>query len=179
MHDYCSGIGRESLLTRDETQLWDQSGQRRPINAHMGVITSLQWQPLQAYPPDDERLLASGGEDGAIFLWNVRSPDNRPKYSMTMENPVVALAFTPDGAFIAGATSDRILIWKVGDHQIPRASWSRVPHPGWFSPKTNGDQYEEDIHCLCWDATGQKLAYGANSRVSAILERNLTYHQKI
>jgi WD40 repeat protein len=132
----------------------------------MGVITSLQWQPLLSSPPGDERLLASGGEDGAIFLWNVRSPDNRPKYSMTMENPVVALAFTPDGAFIAGATSDRVLIWKVGDHQIPRASWSRAPHPGWLSPRLTSDQEEEDTHCLCWDSTGQKLAYGANSRVS-------------
>ena len=132
----------------------------------MGVITSLQWQPLQTAPLDEERLLASGGEDGAIFLWNVRNPDNRPKYSMTMETPVVALSFSPDGAFIAGATSDRVLIWKVGDHQIPRASWSRSPHPGWLSPRTGSDQEEEDTHSLCWDATGQKLAYGVNSRVS-------------
>lgn len=83
---------------------------------------------------------------------------------MTMDSPIVALAFTPDGAFIAGATCEKILIWKVGEHNIPRASWSRRPHPGWLSPQVNNekDQYE---HCLCWDATGQKLAYGANSRV--------------
>lgn len=89
---------------------------------------------------------------------------------MTMDLPVVALAFTPDGAFIAGATADRILIWKVGDHAIPRASWSRSPNPGWLSPKTNGDGensdgVDEDIHCLCWDTTGQKLAYGVKNRV--------------
>lgn len=78
--------------------------------------------------------------------------------------PIVALAFTPDGAFIAGATTDRILIWKVGEHAVPRASWSRTPHPGWLSPKMGSD--EEETHCLCWDATGHKLAYGANSRVS-------------
>lgn len=83
-----------------------------------------------------------------------------------MDSPIVALSFTPDGAFIAGATSSKVLIWKVGDHAIPRASWSRTPHPGWLSPKANAETDEEDPHCLCWDATGTKLAYGANSRVS-------------
>ncbi|KAL1884387.1 hypothetical protein VTK73DRAFT_81 [Phialemonium thermophilum] len=148
--------------------LWDATGQRKSINAHIGVISALQWQPSRVSRPEEERLLASSGEDGAIFLWNARNPDNKPRYSMTMENPVVALSFTPDGAFIAGATTDRILIWKVGDHQIPRASWSRAPHPGWLSPRAHSEQDEEDTHCLCWDASGQKLAYGVNCRLAVI-----------
>lgn len=86
---------------------------------------------------------------------------------MTMDSPIVALAFTPDGAFIAGATCEKILIWKVGEHNIPRASWSRRPHPGWLSPRANNEK-EQYEHCLCWDATGQKLAYGANSRVCLV-----------
>lgn len=85
---------------------------------------------------------------------------------MTMGPAIVALAFTPDGAFIAGASSERILIWKVDDHSIPRASWSRLPHPGWLSPRMNPESDEEDEHCLGWDSTGHKLAYGVNSRVS-------------
>lgn len=128
-------------------------------------MTALAWQPLQAPPAEDERLLASGGDDGAIFIWNARSSDGKPKCSMTMGPSIVALAFTPDGAFLAGATNERILIWKVGDHSIPRASWSRMPHPGWLSPRMNTESDEEDQHCLCWDSTGQKLAYGVNSRV--------------
>ena len=96
-------------------------------------------------------------------------PENKAKCTMTMGDPVVALAFTPDGAFIAGATVDRILIWKVGDHAVPRATWSRTPHPGWLSPRMNSEPDEEDTHCLCWDASGHKLAYGANSRVSGPL----------
>jgi transducin (beta)-like 1 len=78
------------------------------------------------------------------------------------------LAFTPDGAFIAGATSTQVLIWKVGSHAVPRASWSRPVHPCWLSPKANSDADEEDEHCLCWDADGQKLAYGSNSRLAII-----------
>lgn len=85
---------------------------------------------------------------------------------MTMGDPIVALSFTPDGAFIAGATHERILIWKVGDHSIPRASWERLPYPGFSSPRLQSETEEEDEHCLCWDATGQRLAFGVNSRVS-------------
>ncbi|KAK0634614.1 WD40-repeat-containing domain protein [Bombardia bombarda] len=146
--------------------LWDEAGKRRTISAHIGVITALQWQPLQTDAAEDERLLASGGEDGAICIWNVRNMDNRPKYSMTMSHTVVGLSITPDGAFIAGATSDRILIWKIGDHAMPRASWSRVPHPGWQSPKAETE--EEFLPCLGWNSEGQQLVYGANSRLAVI-----------
>ncbi|CAK7217670.1 hypothetical protein SEUCBS140593_003289, partial [Sporothrix eucalyptigena] len=153
---------------RGVIDLWDESGERRAISAHIGLITSLQWQPLKTPAPDDERLLASGGEDGAISIWNARIPDSKPKCSMTMDLPVMALAFTPDGAFIAGSTPERILIWKVGDHAIPRASWRRTPHPGWHSPKLNNESEDEDTHCLGWDSTGQKLAYGVNNRLAVI-----------
>lgn len=154
------------FVLTDRYQIWDVSGKRREIKAHDGMISALAWQPLAGSPPEDERLLASGGLDGAIFVWNALSGDGKPKCQMTMDSPIVALAFTPDGAFIAGATNERILIWKVGDHSIPRASWSRSPHPGWLSPRLNSDSEDEDEHCLCWDATGQKLAYGVNHRVS-------------
>ncbi|KAI6353175.1 hypothetical protein MCOR25_009126 [Pyricularia grisea] len=161
------------VATASETgviDLWDESGQRRSIPAHSGPITSLSWQPLQGNPLDEERLLASGGEDGIISVWNARVPENKPKWSMTMEPPIVALSFTPDGAFIAGATTDRILIWKVGEYSIPRASWSRTSHPGWSNSKpVNGSPASiEDTHCLCWDASGQKLAYGTNSLIAVI-----------
>ncbi|OTB03405.1 hypothetical protein M426DRAFT_177409 [Hypoxylon sp. CI-4A] len=148
--------------------IWDQSGKRREIKAHYDAVTALAWQPLRQPFSNDERLLASGGEDGAIFIWNVFASDGKAKCSMTMGPPIVALAFTPDGAFLAGATNERILIWKVGDCSIPRASWSRAPHPGWFSPRMNAESEEEDEHCLGWDATGHKLAYGVNSRLAII-----------
>ncbi|KAI1102315.1 WD40 repeat-like protein [Jackrogersella minutella] len=149
--------------------IWDNSGKRREIEAHCDGVTALSWQPLQQAPQQsDERLLASGGEDGAILIWNALALDGKAKCSMTMGPPIVALAFTPDGAFIAGATTERILIWKVGECSIPRASWSRTPHPGWLSPRINPESDEEDEHCLGWDASGHKLAYGVNSRLAII-----------
>jgi transducin (beta)-like 1 len=150
--------------------LWDESGQRKSISAHQGAITAMAWQSL---PPshtavDNERLIATGGDDCAILLWDACHPDSRAKCFFTMDSPIVRLAFTPDGAFIAGATSSQVLIWKVGSNTTPRASWSRPPHPGWLSPKTASESDEEDEHCLSWDANGQRLAYGSNSRLAII-----------
>lgn len=84
---------------------------------------------------------------------------------MTMGSAVVALAFTPDGAFIAGATVEKIWIWKVDDVHIPRAAWIRGSETGWQTPRSHDSAVDEDQHCLCWDADGQKLAYGVNSQV--------------
>ncbi|KAG6036074.1 hypothetical protein E4U41_005775 [Claviceps citrina] len=150
--------------------LWDESGQRRSISAHQGAITTMAWQPLLPTQAvlDDERLIATGGEDCAILIWNARRPESKAKCFLTMDSPIVRLAFTPDGAFIAGATSRQVLIWKVDNHSIPRASWNRPPHPGWLSPKGSSESDEEDEHCLCWDVRGQKLAYGSNSRLAVI-----------
>ena len=131
------------------------------------MITSLVWQPYQGSAPfsdDAERLLASAGDDYAISIWNARSPA-KSKSSMTMGSAVVALAFTPDGAFIAGATVEKIWIWKVDDVHIPRATWVRGSEVGWQTPRSHDSTADEDQHCLCWDADGQKLAYGVNSQV--------------
>lgn len=132
----------------------------------------MEWQPLPPTQPitDDERLIATGGEDCAILVWNARQPEAKQRCFLTMDIPIAKLAFTPDGAFIAGATADQVLIWKVTNPVIPRAAWQRKQHPGWQSPKASpeseDDAYAE--HCLCWDADGKKLAYGSNSRVSHV-----------
>lgn len=123
--------------------------------------------PMALVDNAEERLLASAGEDGAISIWNARSSETKPRCSMTMGLGVVALAFTPDGAFIAGATTQRILIWKVDDANIPRAIWWRGSEPGWQTPQSRDSTPEDDQHCLGWDANGHRLAYGVNSMVSA------------
>jgi len=82
-----------------------------------------------------------------------------------MGSAVVGLAFTPDGAFVAGASVEGVWIWKVDDVHLPRASWTRGPEAGWQTPRSHDSAPDEDQHCLCWDADGQKLAYGVNSLV--------------
>lgn len=168
------GTGRFAAATlKGDVDIWDPAGARRTIRgAHDGQITFLHWQPIQGRASDSELLLASGGEDGTIAIWDARSPDSRPKLQRTIDdNPVVGLSFTPDGAFFAGATRDRILIFKVGEYAFPRAAWKRSLPPGGLSPKINGLNGEpetEDQHCLSWDANGQRLAFGVNGLLAVV-----------
>jgi transducin (beta)-like 1 len=154
-------------------KIWNQQGESHSYTAHQGGITALVWQPVANLisPPDEsERLLASAGEDGAISIWNAKSLDTKSKCSMTMNNGVVGLTFSPDGAFIAGATSEQILIWKVDDVNIPRASWSRGSERGWQTPRSQDSQDVEDQHILSWSADGQTIAFGVNSLVRIPLQ---------
>lgn len=150
--------------------IWDEHGRSRTFNAHTGPITSLVWQPLPSNTVNEngERLLASSSEDGAISIWNAISSEPRQKCSMTIDSTsIFTVKFTPDGAFIAGATSDRVFIWKVDDTYIPRATWNRPPGNGWQTPQSN-ESNGEDEYVLSWDANGQKLAYGCNSVLAII-----------
>lgn len=87
---------------------------------------------------------------------------------MTLNSAVVALSFTPDGAFIAGGTNQQVSIWNVNEVNLPRAIWTRAREAGWETPQSHDSGTEEDQFSLSWDANGQKLAYGVNSRVSSI-----------
>lgn len=117
---------------------------------------------------DTERLIASAGEDGAISLWNARSTDIKSKYAMTMTSSVVAIAFSPDGTYLAGATNEQILIWKTNGANLPQATWARNDDAGWRTPQTQDSSNDEDQFSLCWDANGRKLAYGVNSKVRTL-----------
>lgn len=85
---------------------------------------------------------------------------------MTLDGAVVALAFTPDGAFLASATTTQILIWKLEDVSVPRARWVFGPEHNWRDGSNGLPGNEEPQHTLSWDANGQKLAYGINNNVS-------------
>ncbi|TVY68990.1 F-box-like/WD repeat-containing protein TBL1Y [Lachnellula suecica] len=153
-----------------KVDVWDRDGRCRSFNAHQGAITALIWQPRQPpskLPDNSERLLASAGEDGAISIWDARSPEINTKSwrSMTMGSAVASLAFTPDGAFIAGGTSERIFIWKVDDPTLPRATWLGCDQLGWRTPQSQDSGSEDTQYCLSWDSDGQKLAYGFNTSV--------------
>lgn len=87
---------------------------------------------------------------------------------MTMADQIANIAMTPDGTHIAGATADKVLVWKLEDPTVPYASWNKESHPGWRSPKTGAEVEEILAPCLGWDAEGGKLVYGLNSRVRTI-----------
>jgi dipeptidyl aminopeptidase/acylaminoacyl peptidase len=64
--------------------------------SHSNVVTSVAFAP-------DGRLLASGGWDGAVKLWEIRDGRMRLRRTLRGEwDEVEAVAFAPDGSAVAG-----------------------------------------------------------------------------
>jgi WD40 repeat protein len=69
-------------------------------------------QPCLAWSPD-ERVLAIGGLDNSVRLWEVASARVRREFH-GHEAPACNLTFSPDGRLLASASADTtMLIWST------------------------------------------------------------------
>jgi serine/threonine protein kinase len=81
----------------------------KTLTGHVGGVYVVAFSP-------DGKLLASGGEDRTIRLWDMVTGTSR---SLQTDHPdtVVGLAFSPDGTMLAsttgGSDSCRVRLWKV------------------------------------------------------------------
>ena len=96
--------------------------------AHTDQITALELQPpTSAVPPNPGgggRILATVSLDGTTKIWSTPSLDLLTVLTPgSISPPATALAFTPDGQFLATASSSRISIWNPAEQGPPKAIW--------------------------------------------------------
>ncbi|MBV9469500.1 MAG: hypothetical protein JO316_01170 [Abitibacteriaceae bacterium] len=99
-------LGSENL---PQAYLWDaRSGQLKHTFAQSGAA------PVAAAISPDSQMLAVGGLDGSVQLWDVAT--NRPTRTISAAHEAAAsvLAFAPDGTTLAtGSADETVKLWRV------------------------------------------------------------------
>ena len=70
---------------------------------------------------DDGQTIASGGEDGIVRLWDARMGQHRADF-IGHTDPVVALAYSPDGKTLASGSFREIRLWNLTLAQASRTA---------------------------------------------------------
>jgi len=101
-----------------------------------------------AWSPDGTRL-ASGGDDGSVFLWEASDGTVRATLQ-GHRGMVISVAWSPDGTRLASSGGDRgngeLVVWEVG-------SGERLYT--WGEPSAM-------INALAWGPTGSVLVSGGS-----------------
>ncbi|MBW4696423.1 MAG: WD40 repeat domain-containing protein [Aphanocapsa lilacina HA4352-LM1] len=95
-----------------DVTVWDFSGKGpagskpRILSAHLKPVSHMAYQPQGG-------LLAMGGPDGIVSLWNPLKPA-RPMGLARPDTQVSALSWRPDGQhFVSGHTNGDVVAWSV------------------------------------------------------------------
>ncbi|KAJ3041244.1 WD repeat-containing protein 24, partial [Rhizophlyctis rosea] len=100
-------------------QKWDirnPSQLERKWSAHNGLALTVDWHP-------DGRLIASGGRDRQIKVWDTKSEQRKPLYTFQTIAPVARVAWRPGYetqlSSCSLTTDARIQTWDLGSPYIP------------------------------------------------------------
>lgn len=104
-----------SLCSQNEIDFW-QVASGKPLaqlpTQHSNTILSLAYSA-------DGRILASGGGDAAIYLYDIESGNTLGLPLIGLGGPVTSLAFSPDGSKLASGSSKSMLaLWNVDSAQL-------------------------------------------------------------
>jgi WD40 repeat protein len=137
------------------TYLWNpRTGRRigRPFADRppgpAALVTDAEFSPNSA-------LLAVAGQDGAARVWDVKSGERR-FYLPGHTNPVLAVAWSRDGRFVADASRDRTVhVWSVEGPESGQRVGNLLGH---------GDA----VTAIAWSRDGSSILSGSDDRTARL-----------
>lgn len=151
-----------ATASRDGTvRLWQVSNQQlvQTFSGHQGWVNVVQ------FSPNGERL-ASGGEDATLRLWEVATGKNLQTRRVQVEAPALEgnrindLAFSPDGAFLVGASDQTLGIWSLADNTLTNLESD--------SPLTSIDVSPDSQLILTGERSGSLRLWGVASQETLV-----------
>ena len=167
MHDYwpllfspdgtmLAGRGRIGALG-NKVRIWktDTGAELFTPKEHTHSVSEYTFSP-------DSTILASGGEDGTIILWDVETGKSLLNLITGNTKPISALAFSADSKVLASGSGNKIYLWNA--------------HTG--DPMgTIG--VRENVHALAFSPDGKTLAIGGGDGEGSIQVWELEPNHKI
>ena len=86
--------------------VWNESKAKATWIGHNDFVYAIAFSP-------DGKTLASGGQDGAIKLWDLST--RKVRFALGKTEPINSLTYFPDGTKLATATHDAIRIWDASN----------------------------------------------------------------
>ena len=111
---------------------------------HSGLLQSSDKDVSVMVFTNDAKMLASGGYDKTVRLWNINNRMNLAKFK-GHESEISSLAFTKDGRILASGDTNRII--KIWDTENSREIWTLHGHT-------------DEICALAFSPDGNTLASG-------------------
>jgi WD40 repeat protein len=117
-----AGAGAAEAVGSDtDVLLWDLTGPRSP--RRVGTLRGHTEPVYAAVFGPDGRILATGGADGTVRLWDVSDPAHATPLSTPLTGSgdrILGLAFSPDGGVLAaGGGNNTVRLWDVSEPRSP------------------------------------------------------------